>query len=123
MTRLSTTKLAAWRTQRLADNGGKCGLCLLPARRPCADHDHATGQLRDVICGGCNSVLGKVENNYQRYGVQNLAAFLHGAARYLQKHATPQHGLLYPTHRTDEEKAEAAKKRRAAARKAKKEST
>lgn len=51
-------------------------------------------------------MLGKVENSYKRYGVQNLSAFLHGAATYLNTHSSGKHGLLYPTHRTEEEKRE-----------------
>jgi len=104
VTRLTVKALGDWRTERMAKNGGRCGICQLPVRRPAADHDHATGQLRDTVCSGCNATLGKIENSYRRYGVQNLAAFLMGAGPYLQKHATPQHGLLYPTHRTPDEK-------------------
>jgi Recombination endonuclease VII len=120
--KLKASELAGWREQRLAANSGRCGLCQLPVRRPVADHDHSTGQLRDVICGGCNSVLGKVENNYQRYGVQNLSAFLNGAAKYLMKHLTPQHNVMYPTHLTEDEKRlkrnTKARKARAATKKA-----
>jgi hypothetical protein len=66
-------------------------------------------------------VLGKVENSYRRYGVQNLSAFLHGAAAYLQKHATPQHGLEYPTPPTPDERRERANAKRRKARATKKE--
>lgn len=112
--RLKASEVAGWRATRIAANGGKCALCSLPIKRPVADHCHTTGFLRDTICAACNSVLGKVENSYKRYGVQNLSAFLHGAAAYLQKHSTPQHALFYPTHLTEEEKRD---KRNAAARK------
>jgi len=46
--------------------------------------------------------------------VPNLAAFLHGVPGYLQK---PQHGVQYPTHRTEEERrlARNAKARKARA--------
>ena len=104
MRRLTVKELTAWREQRLLLNGGRCALCKLGIKRPCADHDHNTGALRDVICAGCNSVLGKVENSYRRYGVQNLAAFLHGTADYMQRHSTNVTGLLHPTHKTPEEK-------------------
>ena len=104
MPKLTTKALAAWRAARVQCNGGRCGLCKLPIKLPRADHDHATGAMRDAICNGCNAVLGKIENAYRRYGVQNLSAFLHGAATYLQLHTTDQHGLIHPTHKTDDEK-------------------
>jgi cytosine/adenosine deaminase-related metal-dependent hydrolase len=49
-------------------------------------------------------LLGKIENNYKRYGVKNLAAFASGVARYLQQHSTHRTGLIHCTHKTDEEK-------------------
>jgi hypothetical protein len=45
-----------------------------------------------------------VENNYKRYGVPNLSAFLNGLAAYLQRHETDQTGLLHPSHLTEDEK-------------------
>jgi hypothetical protein len=63
-------------------------------------------------------VLGKIENSYRRYGVQNLSAFCNGVAMYLTRHSINITGLLHPTHKTDEEKRLAtnarARKRRAA---------
>ena len=119
MTRLTAKELGAWRTKRLTANCGRCGLCQLPCVSPVADHDHATGELRDTICRACNSGLGQVERAKVRFGIKNLSAFLHGAARYLQLHSMPQHGLQYPTHKTEDEKRlarnAAARKRRAAA--------
>jgi hypothetical protein len=76
--------------------------------------------MRDVICSGCNAVLGKIENSYKRYGVQNLAAFLNGCAAYLQTHGTGQHGLLHPTHRNADEKRDRANAKARASRAAKK---
>ena len=52
----------------------------------------------------CNALLGKVENNAPRFGVRDLAAFLHGAAAYLQRHSTNITGLVHPTHLTEDEK-------------------
>ena len=118
MTRLTAKSLAQWRKDTLAAQGGRCAICQLPCTEAAAvgDHDHDTGNMRGVLHRSCNSLLGKVENNFKRYGVPNLAAFLHGVPRYLQK---PQHGVQYPTHRTDDEKRLArnakARKARAAA--------
>jgi hypothetical protein len=70
------------------------------------DHDHSTGAIRGTLHRACNSLLGTLENNSKRYGVrpENIAAFLHGAAAYLQRHKTNVTGLLHPTHKTEDEK-------------------
>ena len=103
MTRLTQKSLAQWRKDTLAKQGGKCALCQLPCSEAQAvgDHDHDTGFMRGVLHRSCNALLGKVENNYRRYGVPNLAAFLHGTVRYLQQ---PPHHVQYPTYRTEDEK-------------------
>lgn len=51
-------------------------------------------------------MLGKIENNYKRYGVVNLSAFLQGTAAYLQRHTTNHTGYLHPSHKTEDEKRE-----------------
>jgi hypothetical protein len=56
-------------------------------------------------------LLGKLENNHKRYGV-NLDAFLGGLQQYIELHKTNQTGLLHPTHRTLDEKKVLARKRR-----------
>lgn len=99
--------------------GHRCDLCSLPLRDPVLDHDHETGAIRGTLHRGCNSLLGKVENNYKRYGVINMAAFLNGAASYLQRHATNRTGYLHNTHRTEEEKRDRRNAKARAARAAK----
>jgi hypothetical protein len=60
--------------------GGVCALCQRPertlAKRLAVDHCHATGLVRELLCGPCNVVLGYIENPewYQR------------ALAYLAKH-------------------------------------
>jgi len=70
------------------------------------DHDHSTGAVRASLHRTCNALLGKVENNYKRYGVKNLGAFCAGLAGYLQTHRINQTGLLHPTFKTEDEKRE-----------------
>lgn len=107
-TRLKTTQVAQCRSNMLAVQGGLCALCQLPCKADEAvlDHDHTTGAVRAALHRGCNSLLGKVENNHKRYGVKHLGAFLHGAATYLQRHITNRTGLTHPAHKTEDEKRE-----------------
>ncbi len=54
-----------------AEQGGLCACCREPERRTvrrepnkgktmllCVDHDHGTGQVRELLCGACNSAVG-----------------------------------------------------------------
>lgn len=105
-TRLKASEVGPTRERLRLANGGLCSLCKLPlpAEKAVLDHDHSTGAIRGAIHNGCNALLGKVENNYKRYGVPNPSAFLHGCADYMQRHSTNMTGLLHPTHKTPEEK-------------------
>ena len=75
------------------------------------DHCHSTGHVRGVLHRGVNSLLGKCENNYRRYGLSlpMLRAMAPAIAAYIEKDysANP----LYPTHRTEDEKRELRNKR------------
>jgi Recombination endonuclease VII len=106
MRRLKVSEVATERSTLLLAQGLRCALCKLPCSLAQAvlDHDHGTGAIRATLHRGCNSLLGKVENNYKRYGVINLAAFLSGLSSYLQAHMTNQTSLIHPTHKTEEEK-------------------
>lgn len=71
--------------------GGVCAICLQPpkpqpmnsrqGRRQyavlCVDHDHATNQIRALLCNTCNRVLGMLGDN---------PALLRAAAEYLEAH-------------------------------------
>lgn len=117
--RLKTTEIAKTRVDLAVQQGGRCAICKLPLSKEVLDHDHSTGAVRATLHSGCNSLLGKVENNYKRYGVVNLAAFLNGVAAYLQRHVTNQTGLLHSTFRNEDEKREKRNTKARAARAAK----
>ena len=108
MRRIKTTEVATVRYELLQKQGATCALCKLPCTTLDAvlDHDHSTGALRGTLHRTCNALLGKVENNYKRYGVKNLGAFCAGLAGYLQRHMVNQTGLLHPTFKTEDEKRE-----------------
>jgi len=114
--------------------GGLCELChrsVMPGAklRATMDHDHATGYIRGVLCIHCNGMLGKVENASRRaVGKEgNNVQWLDTLVNYLVTHEKPQWsvpgvrwGLIYPTHKTSEDKRlarleRAKKKRRTAA--------
>jgi hypothetical protein len=118
--RLKVSEVASTRAALAEKQAGRCAICLQPLSKNVLDHDHSTGAVRATLHSGCNSLLGKIENNYRRYGVTNLAAFLSGVASYLQRHTTNQTGLLHPTHKDDEEKRLLRNKRARVTRAAKK---
>ena len=47
------------------DQGGVCAICGLPEirRRLCVDHNHATGEVRGLLCTICNLAVGTAETN------------------------------------------------------------
>lgn len=87
------------RDQMVASNP-KCQLCgreFTASQPPVLDHNHSSGLVRGAIHRGCNSLLGKVENNYKRYGVISVLDFLSGAKEYLEHHESNPSTLVHPT--------------------------
>jgi len=135
--KLTYSQVETVRLALMKQGSNLCALCYgkfgTPAlsgnrRRPALDHNHKTGYVRDVLCLHCNGMLGKVENASQRAVGKDepLLWWLTNVVEYLTKHATPQYqiagvrtGLIYPTHKTPEDKRlarlEKAKKKRAQA--------
>jgi len=107
MRRLKQNEIAEVRTQIRERQSSKCSICQLPVSLSAAvlDHDHKTGAVRGVLHRGCNSLLGKLENNAARYGVLDIGSFTNGVAQYLRNHMTNITGLIHPTHKSDDEKA------------------
>ncbi|UPT53581.1 putative endonuclease [Vibrio phage H256D1] len=114
-----------------AEQGGKCPLCLNELQfstkgAVVVDHNHETGEIRGALCRSCNAGEGKVANAVGRWIVgkmdyQQIIPALRRLADYLESTEKEGTGLMYPGHKTEEDKRAArAKKeraRRAAARK------
>lgn len=66
----------------LAGQGGGCAICRAKVsggrgRRLHVDHDHVTGQIRGLLCHGCNTGLG---------GLKDDPDTITAAARYVREH-------------------------------------
>lgn len=60
---------------------GKCYACgQVPTTRLCVDHNHTTGQVRGLLCKGCNTALGMANEN---------PATLQALAEYIRKFEEP----------------------------------
>jgi len=121
--KLKQSELAEFRTQLWEAQGKRCALSGEPLLLSDAvvDHNHTTGEVRGVLSRGANSMLGKIENHMRIAKLNTpakLAKFLAGVVPYIYNHA--KHDVMYPTHKTPDEKRIArntkARKARAAKR-------
>lgn len=55
--------------QLAAEQSGLCAICKNPPpgrRALSVDHDHATGQVRGLLCNSCNSAMGRIGDDPDR---------------------------------------------------------
>lgn len=100
---LSNPDVGGVRGELLDIQDSVCPLCNRLIRRPVVDHWHqkvnkGNGKCRLVICAGCNSLVGRIENALPRYLVDYSDAplFLRNLADYLEAGTT---NLIHPTER------------------------
>ena len=92
--------IATVRSQQLIEQNSCCALCGdVIIDDAVLDHDHKTGLVRQVLHRGCNSMLGKIENNMARSRItmDRLDMFAKNLTAYLTK---DRELLVHPTHVT-----------------------
>jgi hypothetical protein len=63
--------------QRMVEEqSGRCAICHIKAKL-CVDHNHATDEVRELLCGECNHLIGNARESLD---------ILSSAAAYLTKH-------------------------------------
>ena len=83
----------------------------------CLDHCHESGEVRAVLHRSCNSALGKAEHAIGRWGAKSskyadIIPYLRKMLEYYDWVADNPTGIMYPSHKTDAEKAAAARVKR-----------
>lgn len=123
--RIPRSQLLAVTMSILAKQGGKCPICgkminTKVAGRSSdyvADHDHKTGEIRGVLHRSCNAAEGKVANAAGAWGAksmeyENIIPFVKGLVTYWENAEKYGTGMMYPEHKTDEQKKEATSLKR-----------
>jgi DNA-binding sugar fermentation-stimulating protein len=110
--KLKHREIAEYRAQFLEQQQGRCALCNEPIEDDAVlDHCHKTGKLRRVLHRGCNSMLGKIENNMPRSQMTSdrLREFAKRLVLYID---SEWDDLIHPTHKTAEERKECIRRKR-----------
>jgi hypothetical protein len=117
--RLKPEQLPIVKMKMLMAQDGRCAIAScrikLSVKDACMDHDHKTGSLRSVLCRNCNGIEGRIKNLATRAKRDTTPEmFLRSLLDYWDTHSAKPSVVLYPLHRTTDEKRE---KRNAKARK------
>jgi hypothetical protein len=103
--KLKHSEIRDWRIRQLGTQDYFCALCgdSIEPTEAVLDHDHKTGLIRQVLHRGCNSMLGKIENNMPRskMTMERLEEFAGRLVEYIKTQHTE---VLHPTYKTPEER-------------------
>jgi hypothetical protein len=103
--KLKSTEIKSYRLEQLKQQQDLCALCGdVIIDDAVLDHDHKTGLIRQVLHRGCNSMLGKIENNMPRSRINRdrLRAFALNLMQYIETQHTD---ITHPTHKEKNMKA------------------
>lgn len=117
MHKISRSQLRAWAIGHLkTKQGGLCPLCLKPITLSVAgaksdyvvDHDHETGEIRGVLHRSCNAAEGKAANAIGQWGAKSnkyvdIIPYVERLLAYWKQQGC---GIIYPDHKTPEERDE-----------------
>ena len=99
MKQLKVSELKQYRDTHVGKLCPICGRAMsaIESKNRVLDHDHLTGQIRDVICRNCNGIEGKIKALCVRAS-KHMAQdkFLLSLVEYWRYHATHPSGLLHP---------------------------
>jgi hypothetical protein len=103
--KLKYKDVPAVRNYLLEQQEHRCGLCndIIDEGKAVLDHDHRSGIIRRVLHRGCNSMLGKIENNMARSEIDlfRLMKIADRVADYISNTTT---NWIHPTYKTKEER-------------------
>lgn len=109
--KLARSGMRAYAARLLQEQGGLCPLCDKPIDltlkgEGVIDHDHDSGRIRGVLHRSCNAAEGKIANAAARWGAKSssyddIIPYLDRLVQYLRK--APKN-VLYPMHKTPDEK-------------------
>ena len=124
--KLSRSAMRSWTIGHLkTKQGGLCAICKKPIDLQVmgnksdyvVDHCHESGEIRGVLHRSCNAALGKIDNAAGRWGAksmkyEDIVPYLRRVVAYYDSLEANSTGLMYPDHKTPEEKAAAARLKR-----------
>lgn len=123
MRKIPANQLRTWAIGHVrSKQGGVCPLCNQPIdfttrggkQNYAVDHNHDTGEIRGVLHSSCNAAEGKAANAIGRWGSKDTSypAIIEFTKRLLHYWETAGTGVMYPRHKTPEERAAAERLKR-----------
>ena len=109
--KLARSMMRSYAHKLLKEQDGLCPLCGKPIDltikgEGVIDHDHDSGRIRGLLHRSCNAAEGKISNAAARWGAKSasyadIIPYLKNLVAYLEK---PPKNLIYPMHKTPDEK-------------------